>query len=79
MVRATPTGVSAIIDAHGRIAKGLRLDLDDYGVIDAPLPSALPPTPYSRLGDIPLAMMLVASLAGAALPRRFWRRSSASH
>ena len=29
MVRATPTGVSAIIDAHGRIAPGQRLDHGD--------------------------------------------------
>ena len=41
IVRATPTGVSAVIDAYGRIAPGARLGLGGLGVIDAPLPPAL--------------------------------------
>jgi apolipoprotein N-acyltransferase len=73
MVRATPTGISAIIDAYGRVVNGKRLGLGAYGVIDGPLPSALAPTLYDRLGDVPLFLMLIISLAGAAppgLPRR---------
>ena len=35
IVRATPTGVSAVIDAYGRIAPGERLDHGAMGVIDA--------------------------------------------
>jgi apolipoprotein N-acyltransferase len=35
MVRATPTGVSAIIDAQGRVLSGKQLGLAAFGVIDA--------------------------------------------
>jgi apolipoprotein N-acyltransferase len=68
MVRATPTGISAIIDAYGRVVRGKRLGLGGYGVIDGPLPPALRPTLYDRLGDVPLFLMLIISLAGAAPP-----------
>jgi apolipoprotein N-acyltransferase len=68
MVRATPTGISAIIDAYGRVVSGKRLGLGAYGVIDGPLPPALRPTLYDRLGDVPLFLMLIISLAGAAPP-----------
>jgi apolipoprotein N-acyltransferase len=70
MVRATPTGISAVIDAHGRIVKGERLGMGAYGVIDAPLPGALPSTLYSQLGDGPLAVIFVMSLTGAGRRRR---------
>ena len=68
MVRATPTGISAIIDAYGRVEPGKRLGLGAYGVIDGPMPPALRPTLYDRLGDVPLFLMLIISLAGAAPP-----------
>ncbi len=67
IVRATPTGVSAIIDAYGRIAPGARLGLGDLGVIDAPLPPALEATPYTRGGDLYFAaMLLLSGLAASA-------------
>lgn len=61
IVRATPTGVSAVIDAYGRILPGKRLGLGAAGVIDAPLPPALAPTPYSRWGDLFFGLMLIVS------------------
>jgi apolipoprotein N-acyltransferase len=61
IVRATPTGVSAIIDAYGRTAPGARLGLGDLGIIDAPLPPALKATPYRRRGDLYFAAMLLLS------------------
>nr|MEA2798116.1 apolipoprotein N-acyltransferase [Phenylobacterium sp.] len=61
IVRATPTGVSAIIDAYGRIAPGARLGLGDLGIIDAPLPPALEATPYTKGGDLYFAAMLLLS------------------
>lgn len=61
IVRATPTGVSAMIDAHGRIVDGARLGLGESGVIDARLPPALKPPPYVRWGDGPFAALLVLS------------------
>lgn len=74
MVRATPTGISAIIDAHGRGVHGERLGIGAYGVIDGPLPPALAPTLYSRLGDLPFWLMLALSLLGVARPRIAWIR-----
>lgn len=61
IVRATPTGVSAVIDAFGRILPNARLGLGALGVIDARLPPALAPTFYARFGDIPFAAMLILS------------------
>ena len=65
MVRATPTGVSAVIDAYGRNPRSLRLGLGEQGVIDAPLPPALAPTLYDRFGDTVFALMLGLSLLAA--------------
>ncbi len=70
MARATPTGVSAMIDAFGRIAPGARLGQGAFGVIDAPMPPALPPTLYDRLGDLPFWLMLAISLIGVRWPLR---------
>lgn len=63
LLRAANTGVSAVIDAHGRILRSLPLDTD--GVIDAIVPPALSPTPYSQTGDLPATILLV--VAGLAL------------
>jgi apolipoprotein N-acyltransferase len=71
MVRATPTGVSAIIDAQGRVLPGKRLGLSAFGVIDARLPGPAAPTPYSRWGDWALAVLLgISALAWLAGRRR---------
>jgi len=48
MLRAANTGISAIIDAHGRITA--RLGLDRRGVLVAPIPGFLPPTLAGKLG-----------------------------
>jgi apolipoprotein N-acyltransferase len=61
IVRATPTGVSAVIDAYGRISPGARLGLGNLGVIDAPLPPALEKTPFSQSGDAAFAAMVLLS------------------
>jgi apolipoprotein N-acyltransferase len=65
IARATPTGVTAMLDAYGRIDGGRRLGLGAAGVIDARLPRALPPTLYSRFGDVFLAGMLTISALAA--------------
>jgi apolipoprotein N-acyltransferase len=50
VVRATPTGVSAVIDANGRIIKSLPLGTS--GRIDAVVPQAKAPTLFARFGNI---------------------------
>ncbi|HEY1415017.1 MAG TPA: apolipoprotein N-acyltransferase [Caulobacteraceae bacterium] len=71
MIRATPTGVSAVIDALGRPLK--TLPEGGYGVIDTPLPPALMPTPFARLGDAPfwgmIALSFVSGLASVLIRR----------
>jgi apolipoprotein N-acyltransferase len=69
MVRATPTGVSAIIDAYGRTLPGKRLGQRAYGVIDAPLPPHLPVTVFAMCGGTLFAAMVLISLASTA---PFW-------
>ena len=49
MIRVANTGVSAVIDAYGRVLASL--DMNREGVIDYALPAARGPTPYSRWGD----------------------------
>ena len=68
MIRATPTGVSAVIDAFGQpIAT---LPEGGYGVIDRPLPPAPAPTPFSRLGDAPFWAMIAISIGAGVIARR---------
>jgi apolipoprotein N-acyltransferase len=52
LVRAANTGISAVVDPHGRVIASLGLGRE--GVVDAPLPAALTrSTLYGRFGDGP--------------------------
>jgi apolipoprotein N-acyltransferase len=73
VVRAANTGVSAVIDPLGRIVARLGLGIE--GVLDSGLPSALPPTIYARVGDIPAAIIVIAGFV-FVIRRRFAKRSS---
>ena len=64
IIRSTPTGVSAVIDAQGRILPGMSLGLGESGVIDARLPAPGAPTLYSQFGDWLFGGLLTMS-AGA--------------
>jgi apolipoprotein N-acyltransferase len=66
LIRVANTGVTAVIDARGRIRQAL--PFGEVGVLDTSLPAALPATAYARAGDLPLALML-AGLALLALRR----------
>jgi apolipoprotein N-acyltransferase len=55
-VRAANSGISAVIDPLGRIVK--LLPLGSEGVLDAPLPEPMAPTPYAQLGDGPVGAMV---------------------
>jgi apolipoprotein N-acyltransferase len=52
VLRAANTGISAVIDARGRVVDAL--GLGQAGFVDAPLPVAIAPTIYARLGDWPV-------------------------
>ncbi|HWT13085.1 MAG TPA: apolipoprotein N-acyltransferase [Allosphingosinicella sp.] len=71
VVRATPTGISAVIDARGRLLHAL--PLGQAGVIDARLPLAAPPTLFARLGNwlgFAFALLLVAAAIAVARKAR---------
>ena len=62
VARSANTGISAVIDARGRLIE--TLPLYEAGVIETPLPAPAARTPYDRLGDAAFLVMLVM-VAGA--------------
>jgi len=73
LIRAANTGVSAVIDAKGRVLAELPLGV--AGHLDHPLPSPSEPTLYTRTGDYfaalatIVALLVVFSLNGAKMRR----------
>lgn len=65
IIRATPTGVSALIDARGRILPGARLKLGESGVIGGKVSEAGSPTLFSKLGHWPFGLLLLVSFSVA--------------
>jgi len=81
LVRSANNGVSAVFDPYGRIGRRIdggaaRLDLDSIGVLDAPLPRALAPTPYERFRDEIFFAAALLILAIAAILSRTNGRAS---
>lgn len=69
LVRAANTGISAVVDPYGRLVA--HLGLGQRGVLDSPLPAALPPTLFARTGNWPvLGIVLLILIASPALSRR---------
>lgn len=68
VARAANTGVSALIDPYGRIVASHPLNAE--GVVDGALPAALAPTPYARLGNLPVWVLLLVLLGGLVVTRR---------
>jgi apolipoprotein N-acyltransferase len=70
VLRSTPTGISAVIDARGQIVKSL--PWRQAGVIDAVIPAAAnAPPPFARFGNaIPLLLGFALIIGGIVLGRR---------
>ncbi|SEO67885.1 apolipoprotein N-acyltransferase [Rhodospirillales bacterium URHD0017] len=70
MIRAANTGVSAVIDAYGRVLASL--DMLQEGIIDHRLPAPRVATPYARWGDWTL-LVVVAFLGVTLIGTRLWK------
>ena len=69
VIRATPTGISAVIDADGRIVEALPMHA--AGRIDAFIPKAHAPTLLARYGNmLPVAFALLLLALAIAFRRR---------
>ena len=69
LVRAANTGISALIDAHGRLLHVL--GLDRQGVLTGAIPGFLPRTVASRLGLAgPILLALLSLVGGLGLGTR---------
>jgi apolipoprotein N-acyltransferase len=64
VARAANTGISAVIDPLGRVR--VQLGLGQMGAVDSALPGALPPTPFSRFGDMGFFVLLLGCAVAAA-------------
>ncbi|PNA36953.1 hypothetical protein, partial [Pseudomonas sp. MPR-AND1A] len=71
VIRATPTGISAIIDAQGRVLASIPADTP--GAIERPIPPVAPPTLFARLGNLIALIVGAAFLLSAIALRRFAR------
>jgi apolipoprotein N-acyltransferase len=60
LIRVANTGVTAVVDARGRVVD--ELPFGTMATLDTQVPGALPPTPYARFGDGPI-LLLLAGLA----------------
>ncbi len=65
MARVANTGVSAMIDPWGRVTASLALNT--AGFLDARMPVVRPPTVYSRFGEWPFLVVLLAGLFSAVV------------
>ncbi|MGN6689716.1 MAG: apolipoprotein N-acyltransferase [Sphingopyxis sp.] len=69
VIRATPTGISAVIDADGRVLESIPMHV--AGRIDAVVPKAHEPTLFARFGNVlPVGFALLLLAAAIAFRRR---------
>ncbi len=68
VLRVANTGVSAVIDAAGRVRQSIALNT--AGFLDVHIPGARPATPYARFGDLPLTLFVIATLCVLLMVRR---------
>jgi apolipoprotein N-acyltransferase len=71
VVRATPTGISAVIDSNGAVL--VALPIGKAGMIQTTLPKVAAPTLFARFGNI-LPFGFALMLVGLAVALRRWHR-----
>ncbi len=67
LIRATPTGVSAVVDSYGRVRASL--GLGKIGVIDALLPARITKTPYASWHELPFYVLVILGFSLSLLGR----------
>ena len=73
MVRVASTGISAIVDAYGRVRQSLALG--EKGFIDGDLPKPATRTSvYAKYGDGPALMLALGALVLGFVVGRIWGR-----
>jgi apolipoprotein N-acyltransferase len=65
VIRAANTGISAVIDAFGRVRA--RLALGRAGTVDSTLPASIAPTPFARSGDFGFWLLVLFCIAATVL------------
>ena len=68
VIRATPNGISAVVAADGAVIASV--PHHTAGAIDVPLPPALPPTVFARIGNWAAAVVAVLLIVSALVLRR---------
>ncbi len=74
LVRVATTGISGVVDPHGRVVASLALGVQ--GVVDSPLPMSLAElTPFARWRNVPFWAITLMIVLATALRGRIDRRS----
>lgn len=69
VIRSTPTGISAIVDANGLVMDSVPMGV--AGRIDSVLPPALSPTAFARFGNyLPLGFAVILLICAIAIRAR---------
>ncbi len=69
LVRVANTGISGVVDGHGRVVASLPLGA--RGILDVSVPAPLTPTVFARIGNIlPLGIAVILIVAGVIFARR---------
>jgi len=77
VLRATTTGISAVIDANGRVTQHIGMGVADS--LEGKIPSANPSTLFAQMGNaLPLAWAALLAILGLGLPRLLALRDSRS-
>ena len=72
LLRSANTGISAAIDPYGRVTAELALNTEGY--LDVSIAKPIAPTLYSKTGDLPVLLLMLALMAGIVLRVGLGRR-----